>query len=98
MDILPVPASLLEEFCRQRHIRRLAVFGSAIRGDMAPDSDIDLLVEFEPGHVPGLDFFAMERELSAMLRRRADLNTLEWLSPLLRQAVSREARIVYDAT
>jgi predicted nucleotidyltransferase len=61
----------IAEFCRKHHIRRLALFGSVLREDLRPDSDVDVLVEFEPGHVPGLEFFAME----------IDLNTLGFLSP-----------------
>ena len=57
----------IASFCRERHIRRLAVFGSALRSDFRPDSDIDLLVEFELDHIPGLLGIArMERELSAL--------------------------------
>jgi len=63
------------EFCRKNHIRKLALFGSVLRSDFRPDSDVDVLVEFEPGHVPGLGFFAMEAELSEILGRKVDLNT-----------------------
>ena len=52
-----MPAAQVAEFCRRHHIRKLAVFGSALHGDARPDSDLDVLVEFEPGHVPGLAFF-----------------------------------------
>jgi len=84
-------------FCRERHIRRLAVFGSALRPDFRPDSDIDLLVEFEPGHTPGLFGIArMERELSALLGgRKVDLRTPEDLSRYFRQQVLEEAEVQY---
>jgi uncharacterized protein len=59
----------LAEFCRKYHIIRLAIFGSALRDDFRPDSDVDVLVEFQPGHVPGLDFITIERELSGLLER-----------------------------
>jgi predicted nucleotidyltransferase len=63
-----IPKEALEAFCRDRGIRRLAVFGSALRSDFRPDSDIDVLVEFEPDRIPGLLGMAhMERELSALL-------------------------------
>ena len=66
---IEIPRKALEAFCRRHHIRRLSVFGSALRDDFGNDSDIDVLVEFEPGHLPGLRFFAMERELSELLQR-----------------------------
>jgi len=85
-------------FCRKRHITRLAVFGSALRSDFRPDSDIDLLVEFEPGHTPGLFGIArMERELSALLDgRKADLRTSEDLSRYFRQEVVGQAEVAYE--
>ena len=87
----------IASFCRERHIRRLAVFGSALRSDFRPDSDIDLLVEFEPDHIPGLFGIArMERELSALLGgRKVDLRTLEDLSRYFRQRVLEEAEVQY---
>jgi len=63
------------EFCRRHHIRGLSLFGSVLRDDFRPDSDVDVLVEFEPGHVPGLAFFDMERELSEIIGRKVDLVT-----------------------
>jgi uncharacterized protein len=88
---------LIVSFCRERHIRRLAIFGSALRPDFRPDSDIDLLVEFEPDHIPGLFGIArMERELSALCGgRRVDLRTPEDLSRYFRQQVLDEAEVQY---
>ncbi len=83
------------EFCRRHHIRRLAFFGSVIRDDFGPDSDVDVLVEFEPGHVPGLRFLAMQEELSRLLGRKVDLNTLGFLSPYFRDRVLAEAEVRY---
>ena len=60
---IQLPSAQLAEFCRRHYIRKLAVFGSVLHGDARPDSDLDVLVEFEPGNVPGLAFFAMEQEL-----------------------------------
>jgi uncharacterized protein len=65
----------LAEFCRRNHIRKLAFFGAVLREDFRPDSDVDVLVEFEPGHVPGLRFFGLEKELSEILGHQVDLNT-----------------------
>jgi len=85
------------QFCRDRGIRRLSFFGSILRDDFRPESDIDVLVEFEPGVRVGLRFFAMERELSQLFGRKVDLNTPGFLSKYFRDDVLREARTVYDA-
>jgi len=85
----------LADFCERHHIRKLAFFGSSIRDDFGPGSDIDVLVEFEPGHVPGLAFFAMEAELSDMLGRKVDLNTASFLPPALREKVQVQAELQY---
>lgn len=87
----------IAEFCQRHHIRRLALFGSVLRDDFGPDSDVDVLVEFEPGHTPGLAFFGMQRELSALLQRQVDLNTPGFLSPHMRAQVLAEADVQYDA-
>ena len=85
------------EFCRQNHIRRLYLFGSVLRKDFNPESDIDVLVEFEPEHVPGLFGVArMERQLSQLFgARKVDLRTAEDLSKYFRDAVLREAELQY---
>lgn len=84
-------------FCRKHHIRKLAFFGSVLRDDFGPDSDVDVLVEFEPAHVPG--FFrlaAMERELSEMLgHRKADIRTSQDLSVYFRDDVVAGAEVQY---
>jgi len=86
----------IAEFCRRNHIRRFAFFGSALRADFRPDSDIDILVEFEPEHIPGLFGMArMERELSVLLGRKADLRTPEDLSRYFRRQVMEEAEVQY---
>ena len=87
----------ISEFCRRHHIKRLACFGSVLRDDFTLESDVDVLVEFEEGHTPGLAFFAMERELSEILGRRVDLNTPAFLSREIRAEAAREAEVLYDA-
>ena len=94
---LELPREAIAEFCRRHHIRRLALFGSALRDDFRPDSDVDVLVEFDAGHVPGLEFFSMQEELSAMLDRNVDLNTPKFLSRHFRDEVLAEAEVLYDA-
>lgn len=92
-----VSADVLADFCRRHHIRRLALFGSVLRDDFTPHSDVDVLVEFEPGKTPGLAFFGMQDELSELLGRKVDLNTPAFLSRYFRDRVLREAKVVYDA-
>jgi predicted nucleotidyltransferase len=96
---ISIPKEALAKYCRERGIRRLAVFGSALRDDFRADSDIDLLVEFEPDHIPTLfDIAAMERELSDLLGgRKVDLRTPEDLSRYFRHHVLAEAEVQYAA-
>lgn len=96
MARLSIDRSRIVDFCRKHHIRRLALFGSVVRGDFHPGSDVDVLVEFEPGHIPGLAFFAMEEELSGILGQKVDLNTPRFLSPHFRSQVEREAETQYE--
>jgi hypothetical protein len=84
-------------FCRRHRIRKLAFFGSVLREDFGPDSDVDVLVEFEPGFVPGLEFFALEEELSGILGRKVDLNTPAFLSRYFREQALAEAEVQYVA-
>jgi uncharacterized protein len=85
----------IAEFCRRHHIRRLAFFGSVLRNDFGPGSDVDVLIEFDPGHVPGLAFLSMEEELAEILGRKVDLNTPGFLSPYFRDRVLAEAEVQY---
>lgn len=86
----------IEDFCRKNHIRKLALFGSVLREDFRPDSDVDVLVEFTPGHTPGLRFFEMEEELSEVLGRKVDLNTPGFLSPDILKGIQSELLVQYD--
>ena len=95
MIALPLDVGKLAEFCRRNYINRLALFGSATRDDFRLDSDIDVLVEFEPGHVPGLAFFALQDELAAMFGRVVDLHTPKSLSRYFREQVLKEAKLLY---
>jgi predicted nucleotidyltransferase len=83
-------------FCRSHHIRRLAVFGSAVRDDFGPESDVDVLVEFEPeAHVGFVALARAARELSAIVGRRVDLVPQSGLKPLVRDAVMAEAEVLF---
>ena len=92
---VPIDRQQIADFCRRHHIRKLALFGSVLRDDFRPESDVDVLVEFEPDHVPGLAFFAMQRELSELLRRRVDLSTPGFLSRYFRDQVIAESEALY---
>jgi predicted nucleotidyltransferase len=95
---LSIPTEMVAEFCKRNRIRKLSIFGSALRGDFSPDSDIDVLVEFEPDACVGLIRLAgMEIELSEILGRKVDLNTPEFLSKYFRDKVLSEAIVHYDA-
>jgi len=84
-------------FCRKHHISRLSFFGSVLRDDFGPESDVDVLVEFENGYLPGLAFFTMEQELSMIIGRKVDLNTPRFLSPYFREEVVAESVTEYAA-
>ncbi len=94
---IPIPRGQIAEFCRRNHIRRLALFGSVLRDDFRPDSDIDVLVEFEPKHIPGLfGLVRMEQELSRLLNGRAvDLVTSKFLNYRIRRRVLDTAEVLY---
>ncbi len=95
---IEIPQERIAEFCKRNHIRRFSLFGSVIRDDFTRDSDVDVLVEFESGHTPGLKFFSMQRELSEIMGRNADLNTASDLSPYFRDEVLQEAEVLYVST
>ena len=95
---IEIPGDKIEGYCRRHHIHRLSLYGSILRDDFGPKSDIDVLVEFEPGHVPGLIRMAgMEIELSELLGRKVDLRTPAELSRYFRDDVLREADVQYVA-
>lgn len=90
------PEQRIADFCRQNGVRRLSLFGSILREDFRPDSDVDVLVEFEPGRSPGLLRMAgLELELSAMLGHEVDLRTPAELSRYFRDDVLRSCRVQY---
>lgn len=92
---LEIPLDAVKQFCARHGIKSFALFGSVLRDDFRPDSDVDVLVEFEEGHVPGLAFFDMERELSGISGKKVDLNTSSFLSRYFRNDVLREAQVQY---
>jgi predicted nucleotidyltransferase len=94
---IDIDRTRLEELSRRYRVRRLALFGSVIRDDFGADSDVDILVEFEPDAKVGLSFFSLQEELSILLGRKVDLTTPGFLSPWIREKVAREAHEVYEA-
>jgi uncharacterized protein len=94
---IAIDRAALAEFCRRHRVRRLSLFGSVLRDDFGPQSDVDVLVEFEPGYVPGLAFFGMQDELSGLLGHKVDLNTPGFLSRYFRDQVLAEAETQYVA-
>ena len=88
------------EFCRRNRIRRLALFGSVLRDDFTPESDVDVLVEFEPDARVGFAFITVQDELSNILGRRVDMSTFEGVEGsrnwLLREEILDSAEVVYD--
>ncbi|QTA83072.1 Nucleotidyltransferase domain-containing protein [Desulfonema limicola] len=91
-----LPEKQIAEFCKKNHIRKLSVFGSVLKNNFKPESDIDLLVEFYPEHIPGLiRLSGMETELSKILGRKADIQTLEDISFYFRHDVFNSAKVHY---
>jgi predicted nucleotidyltransferase len=95
-ETISLPMERITALCREYRVRELAVFGSALREDFGPDSDIDLLVLFEPDADIGLIAYnALQRRLSAALGRPVDLVSKKWLNPIIRDEVLRSARVLY---
>ena len=93
---LDVPNEKISEFCRSRHIRWMACFGSVVRDDFGPDSDVDVLVEFAPGHTPGLEIVDIEEDLSSLLGgRKVDMINPKYLNRRLKDRVLEEAEVLY---
>jgi hypothetical protein len=94
---ISIPQNKIEEFCRKNRIRKLSFFGSVLRDDFGPDSDVDILVEFESGAAVGLIALSgMEIELGEIIGRKIDLNTGGFLSPYFRDQVYAAAEAAYE--
>jgi predicted nucleotidyltransferase len=98
LGALQIDASLLAELCRRYGVRELSLFGSAARGEMGPESDIDIMVEFEPGLRIGLiKFESLVEDLESLAGRKVDLVTKRGLKPWVRPNVLKDARVIYAA-
>lgn len=99
---IEIPADKIAAFCQRNRIRRMALFGSVLRDDFTPESDVDVLVDFEPGQTPGLEFITMQNELSKILGRRVDLYTFRGVENsrnwLLREEILNSAEVQYEQT
>jgi predicted nucleotidyltransferase len=96
--MISIPKDIIAEFCQRNQVRRLSLFGSVLREDFSPDSDVDILVEFEPGTRIGLiRLSGLEIELGKIVGRKVDLNTPGFLSKYYRDQILTEADVQYDA-
>jgi uncharacterized protein len=96
---LSIDREAVSAFCRKHHIVRLSLFGSVLADDFRPDSDVDVLVEFQPEFVPGLRFVSIEHEFSELLRgRRVDMVTPKFLNARIRDQVLRDAELLYASS
>ena len=97
---IDVPKEEIAAFCRRHHIQRMALFGSVLRDDFTPESDIDVLVEFAPGKTPGLAFITMQDELSEIFGQRVDMHTFSGIERsrnwVLRKEILNSAEIQYE--
>ena len=93
---IPIPYDEIAAFCARHHITKFWLFGSVLRNDFAPASDIDVLVEFDPSHIPGLAYFGLADELEGIFGRPVDLSTPEALSKYIRAKVTRSAQLIYE--
>ena len=90
-----IPKDKIADLCRRNHIHRLVLFGSVLRDDFGPDSDVDILVEFEKGSEPGFAFFNIQDELSELIGRKVELHTPNFLSRYFRDEVLKTAQVQY---
>lgn len=99
---IDIPKDEIAAFCQRNGIKRLALFGSVLRDDFTAESDVDVIVEFEPGKTPGLEFLTMQDELSEIYGRRVDLHTFRGVESnpnwLLRNEILNSAEAVYEQT
>ena len=94
---IEIPMETIADICRRYQIRELAIFGSAARGDMRPDSDVDIMVELEPGTHPGLGWFDLEEELEAAFGRKIDAMQKKLLKRHIRAEAEHDAVVLYAA-
>ena len=94
---IEIPSEKIADLCRRYHVWEMAIFGSAARGELRPDSDIDIMVEFEPNASIGWEFFELEEELTRIFGRRINLGTKRSLKPWIKPGALRDALVIYAA-
>ena len=92
---IPVPVQEITQICQKYHICKLSLYGSVLRDDFHPNSDIDILIEFQPGHTPGFGFIDIQDQLTDLFQRPVDLNTPQDLSRYFRDQVLAKAEVYY---
>ena len=92
----PIPYEAIASFCEKYHIIKMWLFGSVLRDDFTDNSDIDVLVEFDPQHIPGWEYFTLSDELGAILGRQVDLGTPKSLKASLKDRVTRSSQVIYE--
>lgn len=93
---IPIPYEAVAAFCEKHHIVKMWLFGSVLRDDFTSDSDVDVLVELDPDHIPGWEFFTWQNELGALLERDVDIGTRQSLRPQLRDRILQSAQVIYE--
>ena len=94
---IKIEREVIVSLCQHYHIQKLSLFGSVLRHDFRPDSDVDVLVEFQPGHTPGFEFIDVQDSLSEIIGREVDLNTPKSLSCYFCKQVVAEAELIYES-
>jgi predicted nucleotidyltransferase len=94
---IPIDPRAIAEFCHKWHVTELGLFGSVLRDDFRPDSDVDVFVTFDEGHTPGWEIVTMQDELAALFGRRVDLGTKRSLSPRLAKRILASAEVIFAA-
>lgn len=95
---IPIPYEEIAAFCERHHLTRMWLFGSVLRDDFDAASDVDVLVEFDPNHIPGWEFYSWEDELAAILGRKVDLGTPSSLRSWLKERIMDSAQVIYERT
>ena len=92
-----IPRAEIAEFCRRNHIRRLSLFGSVLRDDFDAGSDVDVLVEWDPGHTPGWDIVTIAEEFGELFGgRQVDMINPKFLKPRLSESILKSAEVQYE--
>ena len=93
---VPIPYEAIASFCEKYHIVKMWLFGSILREDFTDDSDIDVLVEFDPDHIPAWEYFSLADELGSILGRDVDLGTPKSLKAYLKDRITQSSQVIYE--